>query len=69
MTKQCKNFIECMKDTIGNTKQPLFNGKYLDRVYYSDFGDTDNSYKNVLLMGKISNTRKRLKLMRLKLKH
>ena len=36
---------------IGNAKQPLFDGTDPDRLYYSDFGDTNDSDKNFLPYG------------------
>ena len=51
MTKQCKNFMERVEAKIGNAKQPLFDGSDPDRVYYSAFGDTNNSDVNILTYG------------------
>ena len=49
LTKQCKIFMEHVEAKIGNSKKPLFDGTEPDRVYYSDFGDKDNSDDKVLL--------------------
>ena len=51
MTKQCKNFLELVEISIGNDKQPLFDGADPDILYYSDFGDTNDAYNNVLPYG------------------
>ena len=41
--------MEHVEAKIGNSKKPLFDGTEPDRVYYSDFGDKDNSDDKVLL--------------------
>ena len=48
LTKQCKIFMEHVEAKIGNSKKPLFDGTDPEGVYYSDFGDKDNSDDNVL---------------------
>ena len=69
MTKECKNFMEWVEDKVVNYKQPMFCGTDPDRIYYSSFGDTDNSDDKFYIMGKRSKIRNRLKLTRLTLKH
>ena len=69
MTKQCNNVMEQVEAKIGNAKQPLFDDTEPDRVYYSAFGDTGGADKLFYLIGKIYNTRDRLKLTRLTLKY
>ena len=51
MTKRCKNFIKRVEAKFGNSKQPLFDGMDPDRVYYSSFGDTEDTDNNVLPYG------------------
>ena len=51
MTKQCNNFMGCVEDKIGDSKQPLFDGMDPEIVYYSAFGDAGNSENNVLPYG------------------
>ena len=46
--------MERVEAKIGNAKQPLFDGMEPDRVYYSAFGDTDNTDENVLPYGEES---------------
>ena len=51
MTKQCNNCMERVEAKIVNAKKPMFDGTDIDRVYYSAFGDTKYSDKNVLPYG------------------
>ena len=40
--------MELVESKVGNSNQSLFDGMEPARLYYSDFGDTDNSYDNLL---------------------
>ena len=40
-----------MGDKIVNVKQPLFDGVGPNRLYYSDFGDTNNADNKLLYYG------------------
>ena len=43
--------MEPLEDKIGNGNQPLFDGTDTDRLNCSTFGDTGNSYNNLLSYG------------------
>ena len=43
--------MERVEDKIGNSKQPLFGGTDPERVYYSDFEETDDADDNILTYG------------------
>ena len=40
--------MERIEDNIGNDKQPFFGSTEPERLYYIDFGDTNNADYNVL---------------------
>ena len=46
-TKQCKSSMVHVEAKIGNVNQPLFGDTDPDVLYYSAFGDTDNSNDNL----------------------
>ena len=50
-TKQCNNFMECVRSKIGNSKQPLFDGMQPDRVYYSTIVDIEDAEVKLLPYG------------------
>ena len=50
-TKQCRNFMEHVEAKIDYSEQPLFYGMDTERLFYSDFGDTDNYDDMVLPQG------------------
>ena len=43
--------MERVEAKIGNSKKTLFDGTEPDRVYWSDFGDTDNADDNMFPYG------------------
>ena len=44
--------MEPVEAKIGNAKKYMFDGMDPDRVYYSGFGDTNDSDNNLLHYGK-----------------
>ena len=51
-----------MESKIENTKKPLFDGTDPDRVYYSDFGDTNDADDSVLPYGEENQDHKEAKV-------
>ena len=51
MTGHCNNLMKHVEAKIGNAKQPLFDIKDPDRIYYSYFGDTEDADKTLLPYG------------------
>ena len=41
ITKQYKNWIECVEAKIENSKKNLFDGTDPEKLYYNAFGDID----------------------------